>query len=275
LLLSIIHLFFSKANGDCLNAVAGVKYVIFWNGNSIKRVLARIILTDVPNTNAQLKQMFELVWTYLPPNDVLNLNSITTTDAYDDLFSGEDSASESYLSRQKSGNKGYVIGKPLVSGYYEQTSNRIDITNTQRISSYKSLNGKLCGTLSTLERSLIRFGQNSSSSCVVRVTKDDINKNCLCLRRIMFKKLNDYFAPSNFVSKNGNPNILNGNFDETDWLKVYPEKRIMDVSKDNPNEQLFDQCSNVPSKILISIFHVFSGRSNSESINEIIGVYVK
>ncbi len=221
--------------------------------------------------------MFDLVWTYLPDsaNDVLNLNTILTADAYDDLISGEDSASEPYLSRLKSGNKGYVVGKPIISGYYEQTSKRMDITNTQRISSFKSLNGKLCGTLSSLERSLIRFGQNSSSNCLVKVTRDDINKNCLCLRRIIFKKLNDYFAPSNFVSKNGNPNLLNGNFNETDWIKVFPEKRIINDTQDSSNETNFDQCSNVPSKILINIFHVFSGRANSESINEIIGVYVR
>jgi hypothetical protein len=178
------------------------------------------------------------------------------------------------------------MGKPVISGYQSSSSSPIDITDGQRISNFKILNGKLCGTLSKLERSQLLFGQNTSSSCIIKVAKSDItysyNSNnmltqpntCLCLRRILFNKLNDYFAPSNYVSKNGNPNMAN--FTSTDWVNVYPTNRVLaNQSMNNMNISNIYTCLDVPSKINIWFLYANVGKSNGSSFYEIVGTYVR
>jgi hypothetical protein len=178
------------------------------------------------------------------------------------------------------------MGKPVISGYQSSSSSPIDITDGQRISNFKILNSKLCGTLSKLERSQLLFGQNTSSSCIIKVAKSDItysyNSNnmltqpntCLCLRRILFNKLNDYFAPSNYVSKNGNPNMAN--FTSTDWVNVYPTNRVLaNQSMNNMNISNIYTCLDVPSKINIWFLYANVGKSNGSSFYEIVGTYVR
>ena len=148
------------------------------------------------------------------------------------------------------------------------------------------MNGKLCGTLSKLERSQLIFGQNTSSSCIVQVAKSDVAYSlnsdniltqadkCLCLRRILFNKLNDYFAPSNYVSKNGNPDMTS--FNASDWLNVYPTKRLLaNQSISNRNISNIYTCLDVPSKINVWFFYADVGKLNGTSFYEIVGTYVR
>lgn len=84
--------------------VSGVKYILFWNGGSVKKVLARIILTDVQldTKPITIKQMFEAKWNYLPSaNDQFNLLSVDTMTKYENVIT-----SEAYLKSLRSGIKG-------------------------------------------------------------------------------------------------------------------------------------------------------------------------
>lgn len=217
--------------------------------------------------------MFELKWNHLPNKtfDTLEFNSLTSVTDYDDLVS-----SSKFLNNQKSGTKGYTIGKPIISGFRVNGSNtNVDISSNYRLSAYKILNGKLCGTLSKLERETINFGHNKSSSCVVKVTKSDLadNSTCLCLKRIIFNKLNDYFAPSNLISINGNPNM--NEYVESDWLNIYPLNRYLkftDVAQTDPNT---GACLNVPYKLSIWFFYTNAGKSDGKTIREITGTYIR
>lgn len=259
----------------CLNVVASVKHLLFWRGGDLKKIITRIILTDVEygtTGSKQIKQMFELKWNYLPEGsaDPRDFNSVTSMSDYDELI-----LSQAYLNDQKSGVKGYDVGKPVISGFKNQLDQIVDISHNQRLSTFKILNGKLCGTVSRLERDLIKFGQNMSSSCVVQVTKQDLGNNliCSCLKRIIFKKLNDYFAPSNYVSKNGNPDMTK--FTESDWINVYPVNRVLKFNDQNEVDENLNRCSNVPYKISIWFFYADAGRLNGKTINEITGTYVR
>ena len=154
----------------------------------------------------------------------------------------------------------------LISGI-GPSSNQVAISYDNFISYYNSLNGKLCGTLSNLERKLLKFNQNVSSSCVVQLTQSDLYyQNCQCLRRVVFNKLNDYFAPSNFVSKNGK-------FDKSSWIPVFPSTRNMtalDYSKIASGT-----CPDVPYKLTAYFMYSNVGKSIGEPIYEIIGTYLK
>ncbi|CAF0843994.1 unnamed protein product [Brachionus calyciflorus] len=259
----------TQTGGKCTNILAGIIHLIFWRGNLIKKILTRVILTDITYPSKNFKQMFEIKWVNLPntTTDVFNLDSILSVSEYDDLIQGQE-----YLKILRSGKKGYVIGKPLISGIL--SNGKWDVSYKNRFSTFRTLNGKLCGLNNQQERVLVNFGQNISSSCIVQVTKQDlINEGkCASLRKIMFEKLNDYFAPSNRISKNGNPNLIN--FNETiDWLKVFPESRNL-VLNNGSNSDGFSTCLQVPYKINLWFFYGDVGKQNGELIKEILGVYV-
>lgn len=82
--------------------LAGVRYVLFWNGGSVEKVIARVILTDVvynqPSGDFKLKQLFELEWNY---NNQIFADIIAMQN-YDNLIN-----SVSYYSQKKSGTLGF------------------------------------------------------------------------------------------------------------------------------------------------------------------------
>lgn len=103
-----------------------------------------------------------------------------------------------------------------------------------------------------------------------------LNK-CECLRRRLFLKLNDYFAPATRVSKNGNPN--RDTYTETDWLTVYPTNRAILINKYNMTEYnaipIHTNCTNVPYSINVFFFFEQVGYLSGDPLNEIVGAYVK
>lgn len=256
-------------NHWCRNVLAGIKHLIFWQGNSIKKILTRVLLTDIDIGSRNFKQFFETKWIHLPsPNqDSFNLNTIASVSEYDDLITSLD-----FLKTMRSGHKGYVNGKPIISGFFSNSN--IDISLDKRFSTFRSLNGKLCGQYNQQERILVSFGKNISSSCVVQVAKEDLidEDKCKSIRQIMFQKLNDYFVASNRVSKNGRPNLEL--YNETEWLEVFRSK-FNESLNDGKNSDGTSKCRNVPYKVNLYLFYGDVGRLNGEVINEIIGTYVK
>jgi hypothetical protein len=163
----------------------------------------------------------------------------------------------------------------LISGYKSPIDTSVDISYNLRVSSQRMLNGGICGTVTLAERELIKFGFNTSSSCIVQISKDDLNVElgCTNMKRVVFNKLNNYFAPSNFVSKNGNPNM--GTFNAADWVNVYPETRTY-VNEQQPSLNFsLNTCKNVPFRINAWFFYSHVGKSSGEEIYEIIGSYVR
>ena len=216
--------------------------------------------------------MFEIDWNNISPTDSLGLGSAATLSDYDKIIS-----SQSYINSLRSGIKGYQQGKPIISGIKNTApSFSVDTSYVKRISAFRSLDTKLCGTFSRLERKLVNFNQNITSTCIVQVTQQDLgttSDNCECLRRILFTKLNDYFAPANVVSRNGNPNM--SNFDEADWINVYPSTRNLLINDPSNQNGLNNMCFNVPYKLNVWFMFQTTGSSNGLPINEIIGSYIR
>ncbi|RNA01778.1 tectonic-2 isoform X2 [Brachionus plicatilis] len=254
---------------ECKNVLGSVKHLIFWQGNEIKKILTRIVLTNVQLGDANFKQFFETKWVYLPnaAQDPFDLNSIDTVSGYDNLISGEE-----YFKVMRSGHRGYVDGRPIIAGFFKDS--KIDAAPDKRFSAFRSLSGKLCGQYNQQERILVSFGKNISSSCVVQVAKDDLidEKKCGSIRSIMFQKLNDYFVPSNRVSKNGNANV--DLYNETEWLEVF-RSQFNESMNDGKNSDGINRCRNVPYKVNLYLFYGDVGRQNGQVINEIFGAYVK
>ena len=85
--------------------------------------------------------------------------------------------------------------------------------------------------------------------------------------------MNDYFLPSNYISKNGNPNITT--FDPNDWISVYPVNRAFTFNDTADSEFSFYTCKNIPSTIKLYNFYVDAGKSKGEEFYEIIGSYIR
>ena len=169
---------------------------------------------------------------------------------------------------------GYTNGLPLITGYKANLADNTPVNTSynQRISTYEELRGgKLCGLNSVLERKLINFNQNISSSCIVQLTNNDLTNtlNCNNLRKILFNKLNDYYAPSNLVSTNGNPNM--SIYNSSDWVPVYPSSRYLDLN-DSSNDSY--QCINIPYKMNVYFFFSTIGEINKTKVNQIKGTYI-
>jgi hypothetical protein len=155
------------------------------------------------------------------------------------------------------------------------------VSYTSRVSAFKIVdNNKLCGQFSSLERKLLDFNKNITTSCIVQVTKEDLvpNDKCECLRRMIFNKLNDYFAPSNLVSRNGNPN--KDTFNSSDWINIYPINRtllqnaLLNASN-NLSLTINNVCLNVPYKLNAWFFFEKTGNSYGQPIYEIVGSYIR
>jgi len=263
----------------CLDAVVSVKNLLFWAGGSVTRAVTQIILADITfNTSAVLEtqkfhQLFEIKWLNekTPVKSINEYNSFVESTEYVNNLK----TSLRGIAQSNTTVSGYIDGNIIISGVKDENAEKIvDISYNQRISSYKILNGKLCGQYSNQERIQIRFNQNLSSTCFVRLTMEDLSSRCSCLKNLIFNKLNDYFAPSNYVSKNGAPDM--NQFNASEWLNVYPLQRIFnETSEKNLNEtELKGFCSSVPYKIIVNFMFARVGKASGIDFNEIIGVYI-
>ena len=186
--------------------------------------------------------------------------------------------SDSYINSLRSGVQGYQKGKPIISiVQLDETVTNAQIVTAydQRISTYKTLNGRVCGTIQNLERSLVNYGVNTSTSCIMKVTRNDIANSCQCLRRLIFNKLNYYFVPSTHISTNGNPKTAS--FDSNDWVRIYPTTRTLQPISPDPNDlpSTLSTCQQVPYKATLSLFTSSNGKSNGIAQFQLVGAFLR
>jgi hypothetical protein len=64
--------------------------------------------------------------------------------------------------------------------------------------------------------------------------------------------MNDYFLPSNYISKNGNPNITT--FDPNDWISVYPVNRAFTFNDGKARMEITDLPINQNGTMVMQLF---------------------
>ena len=220
------------------------------------------------NQVVKQNQMFETKWLH---ESTATLYAVDSISKYDQLIESSD-----YIKTIKSGYNGYLYGRPLISGYLNTNNQNdvVDISYKNRVTTFKMLNGNLCGSHSNIERNYVKFGYNSTSSCKIRLTKKDLStdSSCKCLKKVIFDKFNDYYCPSNFISKNGNPNVTS--YIESDWIDIFP-KDIRVLNYTNIASTTLNTCSNVPYKMILWIFYAEVGKTQNEPIYEVVSSEVK
>ncbi|XP_065054238.1 uncharacterized protein LOC135683037 [Rhopilema esculentum] len=159
----------------------------------------------------------------------------------------------------RSGNPGYVLGKPLLS----KTSSTLDNFTTRGFLIWKSKNDGLCADASTVP---LQFGKNSVSGCIVRVGLDRF-ENCTSLR-LLVERHQDLLVRGLKVAKRGNPVANNSD----DWLDIL---RIEPLISQSPNKSRTGICSDIPSHLVIQILFSEAGMSYGEPQFEISGFKIR
>lgn len=147
----------------------------------------------------------------------------------------------------------------------------MDTRYDYRFSSFLVNTDGLCGK-NTLRRP-VKFGVNTTSSCQVSVNINDFH--CDCLRKLVFDRINAYFAPSDYISKNGN--VLSYTHIGLEWLTVTRKNvdKIVYGSYNYTNILSDKNCTNIPSGITVWFIYSEVGKARGQPSNEILATYVK
>lgn len=148
----------------------------------------------------------------------------------------------------------------------------MDINDNYRISAFIPNSDNLCG-INTIRR-VVNFGVNTTTTCSLIISAEDFR--CTCLRKLIFDRLNAYFAPSDYVSKNGN--VASFANISTEWLKIVRKNVSSIVYADDSitNSQFsLNTCENIPTAINVWFMFAEVGKSRGQPTNEILATYIK
>eukprot|EP00094_Tigriopus_californicus_P001832 TCALIF_01768-PA protein Name:"Similar to Tctn2 Tectonic-2 (Rattus norvegicus)" AED:0.33 eAED:0.33 QI:0/0.66/0/0.75/0.66/0.25/4/0/648 len=231
--------FFDSEVKLCSNVVLQVEYQIFWNGTSISRVKANVLLGDVdvsPVSNIQRRSL----------NQHFRVDFIHVNDLY-----------KSRTIRRISGNPGYEIGAPLISGMlHNGTFKRLN----QGISIWKATPSSLCRD-STLVP--IGFGTNVQGGCLLQLSRLDFN-DCYSLENKILN-LQSALIKSQVVARGGNVNGMS----ESDFVPIIHD----DDGTYLKSNSTFPICW-IPSVLSVEILFSNSNPKPLKRIDRINGVRV-
>ncbi|XP_052802528.1 tectonic-3-like [Mya arenaria] len=189
----------------CRNVVQEVRYFFTTNGTfGISQVQAQFVFRDIMAADLPLSQSFSV--------------------AYNTLSDTNDTVA-------RSGNPGYIVGKPIPYGTLNETTNA-DGTKTQNIILASVEDGLTlvrptvigdCGT-STMSRVPLRFGEDMRTGCFVRMNVSTVtDAQCQFIQNTIVQTLEGVNARENnrFVATFGNTVDTSVG----DWVRVIVSNR--------------------------------------------------
>ncbi|XP_056276066.1 tectonic-2 isoform X1 [Pseudoliparis swirei] len=190
----------------CENVTLALDYKFYWKGNGITNItLTRIVGAITLNT------------------------SVTLTTRYSAVFlNGE------LMGEPNSGNPGYQVGRPVIAGTLDLLDNNTGSVQRMPINVWKPVSDGLC---STAEMKPVLFGENSTSGCLLPVSRQNLTQ-CDLLREAV-TALQAALVKATYVAKSGNPNPLT----MTDWLNI----SFVTLNSSTTMEDTTSSCRGVPS----------------------------
>ncbi|PFX31452.1 Tectonic-2 [Stylophora pistillata] len=158
--------FFNKTKRTCSNVVTKVEYEFTWSGRRIDAVQARITLGSVAIPLA--RDMAQLV-----TSDTFT-NSVGQSFSVRFLHALRNSSNSSSAPVQRSGNPGYVLGRPVLGRLLNSTG---EVTDGKIQLWSPGSDGVCAGSALTP----VLYGEDAFSGCSVMLSFDDIS-NCSLLR---------------------------------------------------------------------------------------------
>lgn len=194
----------TSPNFWCRNVISKLQYKIWHNGSEgIKKFEAFIWLKYISHEfNGRFLQTTEVKFLWI------------------------DSSEKTY---RKSGNPGYIIGKPILTSRKISTENgtsgKREVMELSDMDNYLSVLGSEKGICSFQKRVPITFQENSHYSCSLLLSKDNFGKeSCIELQKTIFMLLlgedvvhaknDNYF--NKFIATFGNAKVENTG----DWIQI-------------------------------------------------------
>ncbi|KAK5932809.1 hypothetical protein CgunFtcFv8_004486 [Champsocephalus gunnari] len=202
----------------CENVTLALDYKLYWEGNDI----TSITVTQTVGT-------------------ITFNSSVALTTRYSAVFlNGE------LMDETNSGNPGYQVGRPVIAGVVDTLDNNTGLVQRVSISLWKPVSDGLCVSA---EMKPILFGENSTSGCLLPVSRHNLTQ-CDLLRETV-TSLQNNLVTATHVAKSGNPDP----FTTTDWVNIsFLTQNYSTTMEDSTNS-----CYGVPSHQHIHVWSLITG----------------
>ncbi|XP_067466118.1 tectonic-2 isoform X1 [Thunnus thynnus] len=202
----------------CGNVTLALDYKFYWKGNGITSIkLTRTVGTVTLN------------------------DSVVLTTRYSAVFlNGE------FMGEPNSGNPGYQVGRPVIAGIVDTRENNTGSIQRTSVNLWKPVSDGLC---STAEKKPVLFGENSTSGCLLPVSRQNLTQ-CNLLREAVISLQADLITAI-FVAKSGNPDALT----MADWLTI----KFVTMNSSTTMENITSSCTAIPSHLHIHVWSVTTG----------------
>ncbi|GAA6224742.1 tectonic-2 [Lates japonicus] len=202
----------------CENLTLALDYKFYWKGNGI----TNITLTRTVGT--------------------ITLNgSVTLTTRYSAVFlNGE------FTGEPNSGNPGYQVGRPVIAGIVDTLDNNTGSIQRTSINLWKPVSDGLC---SANKKKPILFGENSTSGCLLPVSRQNLTQ-CNLLRETV-TSLQAALTTVTYVARYGNPDPLT----VTDWINI----SFVTLNSSTTMEDNTSSCYGIPSHQRIHVWTLITG----------------
>ena len=273
----------------CHNLVKQVSYIVAHTGDaasSITSVTANIVITDLPMPNLASYGFSGDVWD-ASMDGFVQTSSVDFKGAF--TGSAASSSAGNLVSRARSGNPGYIMGKPVIFGYLSADTTLVNeqvaglvvpspiyqyVSPTAKDSSkYPFSNGgglSECPSTTSFGHTPIAFGFDMSTGCSMKLSRADFITLCTATGATTYTgssgmpKFFDFI--NGYVGSFGNADPL----DPTQWIP-------MNLVASSPTRSFNDAtgiCSGVPSGLSYK-FLVAAAGEKSFPQNRIISTEVE
>ncbi|XP_040050710.2 tectonic-2 [Gasterosteus aculeatus] len=217
----------------CENVTLALDYTFYWKGNGLTNVtLTRTLGTITFNT------------------------SVALTTRYSAVFLNGD-----LMSEPNSGNPGYQVGRPVIAGTLDTLGNKSGSVQRTSLNVWKPVSDGLC---STAESKPVLFGENSTSGCLLPVSRQDLTR-CDLLRDAV-TSLQAALITATYVAKSGNPDPLI----MTDWANI----SFVTLNSSTTMDDTTSSCSGVPSHQHIHVLSLITGMVEGRAQRDIHSLLV-
>ncbi|XP_070759835.1 tectonic-2 [Enoplosus armatus] len=202
----------------CENVTLALDYKFYWKGNGITSItLTHTVGTIVLNSSVALITRYSAVF-----------------------LNGE------FMGEPNSGNPGYQVGRPVIAGNVDTLDNNTGSIQRTSINLWKPESDGLC---STAEKNPVLFGENSTSGCLLPVSRQSLTQ-CNLLRETVYS-LQAALITAPYVAKSGNPDPLT----MSDWVNI----SFVTLNSSTTVEDTTSSCYGIPSQQHIHVWSLITG----------------
>ncbi|XP_029296014.1 LOW QUALITY PROTEIN: tectonic-2, partial [Cottoperca gobio] len=201
----------------CENVTLALDYKFYWKGNGITNITLTLTVGTI----------------------TLN-SSVALTTRYSAVFLNGEGMGE-----PNSGNPGYQVGRPVIAGIVDTLENDTGSVQRASINLWKPESVGLC---STAEMKPVLFGENSTSGCLLSVSRQNLTE-CDLLRVLLLSRT--ALMTATYVAKSGNPDPLT----MTDWVNI----SFVTQNSSATMEDTTSSCYGIPSHQHIHVWSLITG----------------